>query len=81
MEEGKNLIHLIASVLSGQATEEDLERIRPKPTYRNYSEIASKVGAEVTQGQKVLEDSSPAKNQNGPLVVEEPSSSSKTVYR
>ena len=89
MESGKNLIRLLASVLSGQATEEDMERIRPKPVYRNYTEIASTVGAKVIQSQGVPEDSSPAENPKGsetqitrePNVVGEPSSSSKTVYR
>ena len=35
VEIGRELIHLIASVLPGQATEEDIGRIRPKPVYRD----------------------------------------------
>ena len=96
MESGGNLINLLASVLSGQATEENMERIRPKPAYRNYSDIASTVGANVIQNPEIPEDSLPAKNPKGsetqitgtPQVIEtskklpeEASSSSKTANR
>ena len=63
MESGGNLINLLASVLSGQATEENMERIRPKPAYRNYSDIASTVGANVIQNPEIPEDSMPEKTQ------------------
>ena len=57
-----DLIHLLDSVLPGHAAEEDMERTRSKPVYRNDTEIASAVGAKVILCEGVGEDSLPAEN-------------------